>query len=64
MDLILISRKDITRNGRRFIARGADSEGNVANMVETEQMLIYDDNEFYRVATYLQVRGSIPLVWS
>lgn len=63
IDLMLISRKDIYRNGRRFITRGADKEGNVANMVETEHILIHNDNSFYKVASYLQIRGSMPLIW-
>lgn len=39
--------------------RGVDKEGNVANAVETEQIIIHNG-----VATSLvQTRGSIPLFW-
>jgi G:T-mismatch repair DNA endonuclease (very short patch repair protein) len=60
----LISRKNIFRNGRRFITRGADLQGNVANMVETEQIVIFNDDSIFKVASYVQTRGSIPLIWS
>lgn len=39
--------------------RGTNDEGNVANFVETEQV-IYLDNE---VSSYIQTRGSVPLFW-
>ncbi|KAL4186473.1 hypothetical protein AMTRI_Chr09g14310 [Amborella trichopoda] len=43
----------------RMWRRGADSDGYVANFVETEQILFC--NGFS--ASFLQVRGSIPLLW-
>jgi len=62
---ILISRKDTRRSGMRFLVRGADSNGNVANYVETEQIILTDVNEEgdINLVSYLQVRGSIPLSW-
>ena len=36
---ILIARKDDRRSGMRFLIRGADSNGNVANSVETEEII-------------------------
>jgi len=38
-DFALISKKDVRRPGRRFLVRGIDREGNVANFVETEHVL-------------------------
>ena len=34
---ILIARKDDRRSGMRFLIRGTDSNGNVANFVESEE---------------------------
>lgn len=57
--LILISRRSVRNAGTRFNCRGTDQDGNVSNFVETEQILIHGDN----VASLVQVRGSIPLLW-
>lgn len=56
---VIISRLSCERAGTRFNVRGVNDDGNVANFVETEQS-IYMDNE---VASYLQIRGSVPLFW-
>jgi synaptojanin len=57
--LILISRRSCDRTGTRYNCRGVDDEGNVANFVETEQILITNNNYF----SYVQVRGSVPIYW-
>eukprot|EP01118_Nematostelium_gracile_P004122 TRINITY_DN1485_c0_g1_i1.p1 TRINITY_DN1485_c0_g1~~TRINITY_DN1485_c0_g1_i1.p1 ORF type:complete len:594 (+),score=129.44 TRINITY_DN1485_c0_g1_i1:105-1886(+) len=57
---ILVSRRSTKRAGTRFITRGSDLEGNVANAVETEQILVFNDNT---TNSFLQMRGSIPVVW-
>ncbi|KAF5843936.1 SacI homology domain-containing protein [Dunaliella salina] len=47
--------------------RGADTQGNVANFVETEQLLSIDDTDGPLVgaaASYVITRGSIPLLWT
>ncbi|CDW87718.1 phosphatidylinositide phosphatase sac1-like [Stylonychia lemnae] len=62
--LTLISRKDCRRPGRRFISRGIDENGNVSNYVETEHLITYYDQQKLRVASFVQTRGSIPLIWS
>lgn len=41
-DYTLISRRCIYRAGTRFNVRGVDSEGQVANFVETEQIVQYN----------------------
>jgi hypothetical protein len=58
-DFILIARRNAKRVGTRYFVRGVDKEGNVANNVETEQIILRNG-----VATSLvQTRGSIPLFW-
>lgn len=59
---ILISRRSVKRAGTRYNSRGIDSEGNVSNFVETEQ--IVEDAITGTRTSYVQVRGSIPLYWS
>eukprot|EP00794_Sanderia_malayensis_P018849 gene18849-20747_t len=44
----------------RYYMRGIDSEGEVANYVETEQIMAYQGE----LSSYVQTRGSIPLYWT
>ncbi|XP_053401252.1 phosphatidylinositol-3-phosphatase SAC1-like [Mercenaria mercenaria] len=60
VNYILISRRCVYRAGTRFNVRGLDMEGQVANFVETEQILQYDGT----CCSYVQTRGSIPLHWT
>ncbi|KAG9580749.1 glycoside hydrolase family 31 protein, partial [Aureobasidium melanogenum] len=63
--LTLISRRSVKRAGLRYLRRGIDDDGNVANNVETEQILAtpsWDTKD--KVFSFLQVRGSIPLFFS
>ncbi|EEH50568.2 uncharacterized protein PADG_06647 [Paracoccidioides brasiliensis Pb18] len=63
--LTLISRRSVKRPGLRYLRRGVDDEGNVANFVETEQILSRPSwNPWDKVYSLLQVRGSIPLYFS
>ncbi|XP_024372044.1 phosphoinositide phosphatase SAC6 [Physcomitrium patens] len=55
----LIARRSMRRAGTRMWRRGADLDGNVANFVETEQIL---ESQGY-FASYTQLRGSIPVLW-
>ena len=64
VELFLIARKDIRRSGMRFLIRGSDTEGNIANCVEIEEILIYKENDNYIVNSFVQMRGSIPLIWT
>ncbi|KAL5021530.1 hypothetical protein ScPMuIL_000685 [Solemya velum] len=57
---LLISRRSVYRAGTRFYMRGLDTEGKVANYVETEQILLCDGHK----CSFVQTRGSIPLFWS
>ena len=63
-DFTLISRKDCSRLGRRFVSRGLDEEGNASNFVETEHIIMNYEEDSYRVASHVQIRGSIPLIWT
>ena len=60
----LLSRRDKSRAGMRFLSRGSDKNGNVSNFVETEQILTIHQNEGFDLYSYLQIRGSIPFYWS
>ena len=59
MTLALISRRSCERTGTRYNCRGVDDEGNVANFVETEQVLEVGS----RVYSFVQIRGSVPIFW-
>jgi len=59
-DFILFSRRNWHRTGVRYFVRGTDTDGNVANNVETEQIVRYNG----QVASHVNTRGSIPLYWS
>eukprot|EP01104_Vermistella_antarctica_P016020 TRINITY_DN5378_c0_g1_i2.p1 TRINITY_DN5378_c0_g1~~TRINITY_DN5378_c0_g1_i2.p1 ORF type:complete len:529 (+),score=76.47 TRINITY_DN5378_c0_g1_i2:181-1767(+) len=58
---VLISRRCTRRAGARYHMRGADLLGNVANFVETEQMLVTSSGI---VSSFVQIRGSVPLFWT
>ena len=65
LHFILIGRKDDRRSGMRFLIRGADGNGNVANTVETEEILTFkDDEENINICSFIEIRGSIPLIWT
>jgi len=64
---ILISRRSRHFAGTRYLKRGVNEEGKVANFVETEQIVYYqnqtyDDKPVF--SSYVQIRGSIPLFWT
>jgi hypothetical protein len=63
INFIIVSRRDKTRAGFRFVSRGTDSMGNVSNFAETEQIISFMNEDHFDVYTYLQTRGSIPIVW-
>ncbi|KAF3448173.1 hypothetical protein FNV43_RR08884 [Rhamnella rubrinervis] len=57
--LTLVSRRCTRRLGTRMWRRGANLEGDVANFIETEQLV---ETNGYR-SSFMQIRGSIPLLW-
>nr|CAH7715536.1 unnamed protein product [Callosobruchus chinensis] len=62
----LIARRSSRYAGTRFLKRGANFQGDVANEVETEQM-VHDAGVSYfsqsRFTSFVQMRGSIPGHW-
>ncbi|KAK4471213.1 hypothetical protein MN116_004662, partial [Schistosoma mekongi] len=62
--VIIISRRSCYRAGTRYRRRGIDADGNVANYVETEQILHTNIGQFPHTVVFLQCRGSVPLYWS
>eukprot|EP01138_Halocafeteria_seosinensis_P004519 gb/GECG01004623.1/.p1 GENE.gb/GECG01004623.1/~~gb/GECG01004623.1/.p1 ORF type:complete len:775 (+),score=78.23 gb/GECG01004623.1/:1-2325(+) len=61
LDLLLFSRRSCRRQGTRFNVRGIEDSGDVANFVETEQIVMQDNGT---VSSFVQLRGSVPIVWS
>ena len=55
--LYLISRRSIHHAGTRYLTRGIDDDGHVANFVETEQIIKIDNNLY----SFMQFRGSVPV---
>lgn len=79
VSICVIARRSRKFAGLRFLKRGANNEGNVANEVETEQIVFNskttsfhdkipeNDMKFYgndKYTSFVQHRGSIPLNWS
>lgn len=65
--ITLIARRSNEFAGTRFLKRGANSKGAVANEVETEQ-IVYDTAVTHlhkcKITSFVQMRGSIPVYWS
>ena len=61
-DMVVISRRSRFFAGTRYLKRGLNEEGQVANDVETEQILI-DKLPFGKMSAFVQHRGSVPLFW-
>lgn len=67
--ITLIARRSRHFAGARFLKRGINDDGYVANDVETEQIVhdaffAYRENDKAAYTSYVQHRGSIPLFWS
>lgn len=60
VSILFISRRSRHRQGCRFIKRGIDENGHVANFAEAEQILLFPDG---KVTSFVQIRGSIPAKW-
>ncbi|KAK3903094.1 Phosphatidylinositide phosphatase SAC2 [Staphylotrichum tortipilum] len=69
-NITIISRRSVKRAGLRYLRRGIDEDGNVANSVESEQLLSpadptpYDPATPPRIYSFVQTRGSIPLFFT
>ncbi|XP_028203331.1 phosphoinositide phosphatase SAC3-like isoform X2 [Glycine soja] len=64
--LTLVARRSRHYAGTRYLRRGVNDEGRVANDVETEQIVFEDVPEGLpvQICSVVQNRGSIPLFWS
>ncbi|XP_058215752.1 phosphoinositide phosphatase SAC3-like isoform X2 [Rhododendron vialii] len=64
--LTLIARRSRHYAGTRYLKRGVNEKGRVANDVETEQIVFEDVPEGcpMQISSIVQNRGSIPLFWS
>ncbi|CAN6305328.1 unnamed protein product, partial [Urochloa humidicola] len=64
--LTIIARRSRHFAGPRFFKRGVNEDGNVANDVETEQIVSEDTQDEIpcQITSVVQRRGSIPLSWS
>ncbi|KAI3737769.1 hypothetical protein L2E82_27781 [Cichorium intybus] len=64
--LTLIARRSRHYAGTRYLKRGVNEKGCVANDVETEQIVFEDVPEgcHMQISSIVQNRGSIPLFWS
>ncbi|XP_017218650.1 phosphoinositide phosphatase SAC2 isoform X3 [Daucus carota subsp. sativus] len=64
-NLTLIARRSRHYAGTRYLKRGVNEKGRVANDVETEQIVIEDvPGRCTQISSVVQHRGSIPLFWS
>ena len=57
----LISRRRYAMGGTRFNHRGIDDNGNVANFVETEQIVRFKKGAI--IYSFVQIRGTVPSFW-
>ncbi|MFS7992147.1 putative SAC domain, polyphosphoinositide phosphatase Fig4 [Helianthus anomalus] len=64
--LTLVARRSRHYAGTRYLKRGVNEKGRVANDVETEQIVFEDvpDGCPVQISSVVQNRGSIPLFWS
>ncbi len=65
--LTLIAKRSQKFAGTRFLKRGANCEGDVANEVETEQIVSDASISSFKhgfFTSFVQMRGSIPSYWS
>ncbi|CAK7356460.1 unnamed protein product [Dovyalis caffra] len=64
--LVLIARRSRHYAGTRYLKRGVNEKGRVANDVETEQIVFEDvpEEQPVQISSVVQNRGSIPLFWS
>ncbi|WCJ42861.1 Phosphoinositide phosphatase family protein [Euphorbia peplus] len=64
--LTLIARRSRHYAGTRYLKRGVNEKGRVANDVETEQIVFEEVPEGIptQISSVVQNRGSIPLFWS
>ncbi|KAG8186312.1 hypothetical protein JTE90_007333 [Oedothorax gibbosus] len=65
--LTLIARRSQKFAGTRFLKRGTNDKGDVANEVETEQIVFVSSTSSFscgNFTSFVQMRGSVPSQWS
>lgn len=64
--VILIARRSRHFAGTRYLKRGLNEGGKVANFVEVEQILYSEKSKDDKplISSFVQVRGSVPLFWT
>ena len=65
LQISVIGRRNRHFAGRRYLKRGITTDGNVANDVETEQILEEVSGWIGKpkISSFIQIRGSIPIYW-
>lgn len=61
-NLTIVSRRSRRRAGTRYITRGVDAMGDVANFVETEQVAWAEERPTI-YSSFVIIRGSVPVFW-
>eukprot|EP00890_Picochlorum_soloecismus_P004189 jgi/Picsp_1/4771/NSC_02139-R1_polyphosphoinositide phosphatase fig4 len=65
LDVTLVGRRSSEFAGTRFLRRGVNEDGYVANDVEVEQIVeVYQAGQLNSISSVVQLRGSVPLYWS
>ena len=62
--MTLMARRSRHYAGTRYLKRGVNVHGRVANDCEIEEILQYEDGKLANYSSYLQHRGSIPTYWA
>ncbi|OQV11833.1 Polyphosphoinositide phosphatase [Hypsibius exemplaris] len=62
--LTVLARRSNRFAGTRFLKRGANPQGHVANEIEVEQILHDTTHRNRRFTSFVQIRGSVPGYWS
>ncbi|XP_076898917.1 phosphatidylinositol-3-phosphatase SAC1-like [Bidens hawaiensis] len=64
--IALLSKRSRHFAGTRYLKRGVNDRGRVANDVETEQIVLDEEAGSFKgkMSSVVQMRGSIPLFWS
>ena len=63
-DIALVTRRDRRRQGKRWVVRGADLDGNTVNTAETETIIQTEFDSRRHIYSHVQLRGSMPFLWS
>jgi len=65
LDVTLVGRRSSEFAGTRFLRRGVNEDGYVANDVEVEQIVeVCQAGQLNSISSVVQLRGSVPLYWS